>query len=136
MVQRGGRSGLLLEAMQARRVRRERSRQNFNGDIPAESGIPSAIHLAHATRTHRRYDLVRTEFCPASKRHCFPPHACQFYPELKLPDSISYRQQRIAAISSHPADLLCLENKESWRKTGWRLGRALPIPGRIPTALS
>jgi hypothetical protein len=38
-----------------------------------------------------------------------PPHAGQFYPVLKLPDSISYRQQRIAAISSHPADLLCLE---------------------------
>ena len=71
MVQGGGCSGLLLEAMQAGRVRRG-SRKNFNGDIPAESGIPSPIHLAHATRTHRRYDLVRTEFCPASKRHCFP----------------------------------------------------------------
>lgn len=43
--------------------------RNFNRDIPAEPCIPGLPHLAHASRTDPRDDLVGAEFVAGRDRH-------------------------------------------------------------------
>jgi len=35
--------------------------KNFNRDSAVETGVASAVHFAHSTRTERRLDLVGAE---------------------------------------------------------------------------
>jgi hypothetical protein len=44
-------------------------RQNFQGDVASELGIPRSIHFAHATRAEGGEDFVRAEARTSGKRH-------------------------------------------------------------------
>ena len=64
----GGRPGLLLETLQARRIRRRLRRQHLDRHLATESRVPRAVHLPHPARAERREDLVRTQARPAATR--------------------------------------------------------------------
>jgi len=63
MVQRGDSAGLSLEALG------EFFARNFDGDDPVEPRVPRPVHLAHATCSDGRNDLVRTKKGPGCYRH-------------------------------------------------------------------
>jgi hypothetical protein len=69
VVQRGGRSRLLLEAMAAVRVVRTPRREHLDGDDAVETRITGLVHLAHATGADRGEDLVRSETRARRKGH-------------------------------------------------------------------
>src|SRR6516225_3010105 len=63
MIQHRNYPSLALEAC------REFLLGNLHGDDAVEPGVPSLVHLAHATRAERRKDLVRPEFVAYRKWH-------------------------------------------------------------------
>jgi hypothetical protein len=63
MIERRDGLRLLLESAQSLRIARERCGQNFDGDIPVETGVARAIHLAHAAGSGRSDDLVWANAC-------------------------------------------------------------------------
>jgi hypothetical protein len=69
VVQRGGRAGLFLEALEPFLVRSERGRKDLDRDVAPEPGVPRAIDLSHAARAERREDLVRPEPSTRRDRH-------------------------------------------------------------------
>jgi hypothetical protein len=72
VVQESRGSGLLLEAAEAIRVRRERRRQDLDRDVAAEARILRAVDLAHPSRTERRDDLIGTQTGTGGERHFSP----------------------------------------------------------------
>ena len=48
MIQRGGRAGFALEALNSFRVSRQVPRENLDCDGPIEPLVPREIHLTHA----------------------------------------------------------------------------------------
>ena len=69
MVQRRSGPRLLLEATEAIKISGECRRQNFNGDVSREPGIPRPIHLTHTPCTNGSEDFIRAEAGAVSKRH-------------------------------------------------------------------
>jgi hypothetical protein len=61
MAQRGGRAGLLLEAVAAFGIARELRRQNFQRDAAPEPRVLGFVHLTHATFAKLDQDLVRPD---------------------------------------------------------------------------
>ena len=43
--------------------------KDLDRDDTVESRIPRPIDFTHAARAQQRFDLIRPEFCPRSKRH-------------------------------------------------------------------
>ena len=64
MAERGGRSRLALEALQAGAVTGELGPENFERNVASQPAVVGAIHLAHSARAERRNDLIRTEAEP------------------------------------------------------------------------
>jgi len=58
MIQRGGRTGLLLEAAEAIGVVGEDGRENLDGDLATQSRVPRAVHLTHPAGTEWAQNLV------------------------------------------------------------------------------
>ena len=69
MVQRRNRARFLFETPQPVGIMRQRFWQHFDRDITPEPRVACPVHLAHAARSYRRYDLVRPEFGARGKRH-------------------------------------------------------------------
>ena len=67
MVQRRGRAGFLLEAVEAIDVGRERRGQHLDRDVASEPRIARAIDLAHAARAEGGHDFVRAERVPGAR---------------------------------------------------------------------
>src|ERR1700722_13821237 len=63
MIQRGDRTRFTLEPLA------EFFAGNLDRDIPPQSGIPSAVHFAHASRTNGREKLIWTQPCTRSQGH-------------------------------------------------------------------
>ena len=61
MVEGGGGAGLGLQTSHSRGIMREVGRENLQGNFAAETGISSAVHLAHASGTQDVNDLVGSE---------------------------------------------------------------------------
>ena len=61
MRERGDRLRLALEARARGRIGGQRGRQNLEGDVAIEFGVPRPIDLAHPARADGGEDLVRTE---------------------------------------------------------------------------
>jgi hypothetical protein len=57
MVERGKHLGFALKPRQPILVLREVRRQRLDGDLPIQAGIPSQIHLTHATPTEFAFNL-------------------------------------------------------------------------------
>src|SRR5262249_30520458 len=55
---------LLLETLQARGIRGDAGRQNFNRHVTSDAGISRAIDLAHASGPEETDNLVRAEYSP------------------------------------------------------------------------
>jgi hypothetical protein len=64
MGQRGGRTRLLLEALQPLRVGGQPCGQNLDGDIAMETGVTGSIDLAHSTCTELADDVIGPEMLP------------------------------------------------------------------------
>ena len=75
MVERRCGACFLLEPPHPVRIRRERRRQHFDGDVPAEPGIARAVHLAHRPGANRRLYFVRAQVTSG-----FEAHDCHYYP--------------------------------------------------------
>jgi hypothetical protein len=58
MIERGGGAGFLREALQALGIRRERSRENLDGDVAVETGITGPVNLSHASGADGRLNFV------------------------------------------------------------------------------
>jgi hypothetical protein len=69
MVEGGSGASLLLEAPHATGVAGERPRDNFHGNVAAESPVVCAIHLTHATGANRAGKFVGTELDSHIQRH-------------------------------------------------------------------
>ncbi len=69
MVEGGDRAGFPSEPAQSLRVGGELGRQHLDGDVPPESRVPRAVHLAHAASAQQADDLVRAEQRPRWKGH-------------------------------------------------------------------
>ena len=69
MVQRRNGARFPVEALLGLRVIGKVGGQNLDGDRAIQTSIARAIHFAHAARTKRRLDLVRSEFCSGKLRH-------------------------------------------------------------------
>src|SRR5678809_1107401 len=69
MIQSARGLGLLLETAQAVFVRRDRSVQDLDRDVPLQPVVPGPVHLSHSSRTERREDLVRPEASPGCESH-------------------------------------------------------------------
>jgi hypothetical protein len=61
MIQLTGRERLLLEAMQAARIRRERLGDQLDRHLTPEPGIPRAVDHTHSAGAEPPDDLVRTD---------------------------------------------------------------------------
>jgi serine/threonine protein kinase len=61
--------GLALEARQRLGVVGEVLREDLDGDVPFETGMPGAVDLSHPTGTHLGQDLVGTEPHAGADRH-------------------------------------------------------------------
>ena len=61
VVQRGDRSGFLLEAGEAVSIAREVGRQDLDGDVAAEAGVAGEVDLPHASRAELAADFVGAE---------------------------------------------------------------------------
>ena len=61
MIELPGRARLLLEAMHAARIRRERLRDQLDRDVAPEPWIARAVDLAHAAGAEPADDLVGTD---------------------------------------------------------------------------
>jgi hypothetical protein len=62
MIQGSSRLGFLLETAQAVAVLGKSSRQDFDGHVPSQDSIASAIDFAHSAGTDGRNDLVGPQF--------------------------------------------------------------------------
>jgi hypothetical protein len=60
---------LALESRQALRVARELIRQDLQRDFAVQSGIPCAVHIAHAAGAENGNDIVGTEALTRLHRH-------------------------------------------------------------------
>jgi hypothetical protein len=69
VIQRGGCARFLFEPLQAIPIGAEAGRQDFDGDVAPEPGVPCAIHLAHAARTEWADNLIGTEASAERKGH-------------------------------------------------------------------
>jgi hypothetical protein len=56
-----------LKARQAIGIRRQRWREDLDGDLTLQLRVCRSIHLAHSTRAKGRDDLVRAEASAGSK---------------------------------------------------------------------
>ena len=78
MVERGGGTSFLREALQAVGVGGERCRKNLDGDVAVEAGVAGAVDFAHPARTQRRLNCIGTEFRARGKGHScaslYPAH--------------------------------------------------------------
>ncbi len=61
MVERGQHLRFALETREALRVVHEGVRENLQGDIAVELGVPRLVHLAHAARADGGEDFVGAE---------------------------------------------------------------------------
>jgi hypothetical protein len=71
VVERRGRACLTLEACESTGVAGELRRKHFDGDVTPQLHMARAMYLAHAPRTDRAEDLVRTE--PRSRNEYHAP---------------------------------------------------------------
>src|SRR5262245_16054275 len=69
MVERGKHLRFPPESRKAIGIRRERVRQDLEGDVAIELRIASSIDLTHAAGADERDDLVRTEPGAGRQRH-------------------------------------------------------------------
>ncbi len=69
VVERPGRTRLVLETTESIRILRERRRQNLDRDVAPEPRVARPVDLSHAARAERREDLVRTEAGAGRNRH-------------------------------------------------------------------
>jgi hypothetical protein len=60
VIERGGRTRFLREALQPVVIRGERSRQNLDRNDPIEPSILGAIDFTHSTGADRRKNFVGT----------------------------------------------------------------------------
>ncbi len=60
---------LALEALAEPRVKRQRCRQDFDGDDPVEARVASLVDLAHAAGPERRDDFIGAEACARCESH-------------------------------------------------------------------
>ena len=72
VVERRRRARLLLEALQAVRVLRERRRQHLDRDLAPEPRVLRPVDLSHPAGAERREDLVGAELCAGGERHRVP----------------------------------------------------------------
>src|SRR5229473_8471362 len=63
VVERGNRTGFAGKALGELRI------GHFDRDIPIQTRVSGAVHLAHASGTDGRKDLVRAEFVAYRKGH-------------------------------------------------------------------
>jgi hypothetical protein len=61
VVQRRQRPCFAFEAGQSIRIACERTRQDLDGDVPAETGIPGAVNFAHSAFAKLAEDAVRAD---------------------------------------------------------------------------
>ena len=61
MIQRREGFRFVLEAREAFGVRRERVRQNLDGDLAAEGRVRRSVHFAHPPDTNLGGDFIRAE---------------------------------------------------------------------------
>jgi len=74
------------------------SRQNFDSYIAPQPGIPSTIHLAHATGAERFLYLVWPEFCARGDPHGW----LGLYPSRREVDSAKQiRPKRFLRVPVH-----------------------------------
>ena len=69
MIQRRNRARLAVESLSQLRVGGKMLRQDLDGHVAAQPGIPGAIHLAHSARSQRGHNLVRSKFRSRNQRH-------------------------------------------------------------------
>ena len=69
MIQSGDRPGLTIQSLTMFGFRRERCREDLDGDDPIQARILGSIHLAHATGAERRQYLVGSEIAARSDCH-------------------------------------------------------------------
>jgi hypothetical protein len=60
MIERADGPRFPLEPLLEFRVSRQLRREHLDRDCPRESSVAGLVDLAHATRTEKRFDLVRT----------------------------------------------------------------------------
>ncbi len=69
VVERSQQLGLALEASNPLLIPRHQLGQHLDRDFSIQLGISGKVDLAHATRTQRRDNLVRTEFGACFQAH-------------------------------------------------------------------
>ncbi len=69
MIERGQGLGFALETGEVVGVIRERGRQDFDGDVAVELGVPGAVNLSHPPGAKRRKDFVVAEFVARIQSH-------------------------------------------------------------------
>ena len=69
MRKRGDGLGFTFEPRATIGIARETLRQNLDGDIAIEPGVPCPVHLTHAARTKRREDFILAETGTCRKAH-------------------------------------------------------------------
>ncbi len=69
MVQRGEDSGFTLEPGQAFRIIGEDVREDFEGHIPAELGVPGAVDFTHPSRADQGGHFIRAEAGAGAEGH-------------------------------------------------------------------
>jgi hypothetical protein len=69
MVERSGRTGFLLEAMETFRIGGERRWQDFDRHVAPEARVARAVDFAHAAASKRGDDLISAETNAGRERH-------------------------------------------------------------------
>ena len=69
MVERSGRTGFLLEAMEMFRIGGERCWQDFDRHVAPEARIARFVDLTHPARAERRDDFINAETNAGRERH-------------------------------------------------------------------
>jgi hypothetical protein len=69
MVHGGEELGFALEPGNATAIADERVRQDFDGDVPLQTGVASPVDLTHAAGTDGGEDLERPEAGSVCERH-------------------------------------------------------------------
>ena len=69
MIQSAGDPGFLLKATQPVGIGRKRSWKDFNGDVSAQSGIPSPIYFAHTACANLRDYFIWPYLRPGRHAH-------------------------------------------------------------------
>ena len=73
VVEGGDGVGFLLEALEAVGVRGDVVREDLEGDVAPEPGVPRAVDRPHAAGPEKLGDLVRPETGSGRERHSLPP---------------------------------------------------------------